>query len=232
MGENIMSIVNNRIINIEELYKQEIRNLYDSIIDDSIIHQRGFLVPKMLKKDSILFLGINPSFTKNSSSNDNKNKFYESPKDSEATFYTKMRKLTKDINIDWTHFDILFIRETQQRNVRKLIRNNKYKNFFKNHLKISKKIIESVQPKIIVVSNTLARDLMGNIEINNLGMNYKLGMNYGFRFDDHIGTRIINKGTSLENTPEFFTSMLSGQRALDIGSYERLKWHIKYVITK
>jgi len=222
-----MSIVNNRIINIEDLYKQQIFNLWsdDSIKDDSII-QRGFLIPKTLEKDSILFLGINPSFTKNSSSNDYKNIFYELPKDSKATFYTKMRELTEDININWTHFDILFIRETQQRNVRKLIRNNNYKNFIENHLKISKKIIESVQPKIIVVSNTLARDLM-RIKINNLGMNYK------FIFDDHIGTeRIINTRNSLENTPVFFTSMLSGQRALDIGSYNRLKWHIKNVITK
>jgi hypothetical protein len=34
----------------------------------------------------------------------------------------------------------------------------------------------------------------------------------------------------LENIPIFFTSMLTGQRALDKGSYARLIWHIKYAL--
>ena len=44
---------------------------------------------------------------------------------------------------------------------------------------------------------------------------------YDFVFNDDIGTYLWN------NTPVFFSSMLSGQRALDIGSMERLKWQVK-----
>jgi len=36
----------------------------------------------------------------------------------------------------------------------------------------------------------------------------------------------------LKNVPIFFTSMLTGQRALDNGSFERLIWHINFVLGK
>lgn len=57
-----------------------------------------------------------------------------------------------------------------------------------------------------------------------------------FLFDDKIGTHRItgNKEfeTVLKGTPVFFTSMLTGQRALDNGSFERLGWHINKVKKK
>jgi hypothetical protein len=42
--------------------------------------------------------------------------------------------------------------------------------------------------------------------------------------DDNIGTYRFN-----ENTPVFLSGMLTGRHALDLGSYERLKWHLKFV---
>jgi hypothetical protein len=54
-------------------------------------------------------------------------------------------------------------------------------------------------------------------------------MGYEFEFDEKLGTdRIITKG-DLFGIPIFFSSMLSGQRALDTGSEKRLIWHIKRV---
>lgn len=222
-----MSSVDNRTINIEDRFKQKIEDLWanNTIRDDNIL-QRGFLAPRILEKNSILFLGINPSYTKNSSTNDYKNKFYEPQTESKATFYKKMRDLTLDLNIGWCHLDILFIRETLQKNVHMLLKEVKYRKFFEKHLEITKRIIEYSHPEVIVVSNALTRDLMGHHD------NYKLGMRFDFEFDESIGTeRIITKGNVLENTPIFFTSMLSGQRALDIGSFKRLKWHIGNVIS-
>lgn len=47
-------------------------------------------------------------------------------------------------------------------------------------------------------------------------------------FDPSIGTyRIEIDGFK---TPIIFSGMLSGQRALDLGSLERLKWQIKFII--
>ena len=44
---------------------------------------------------------------------------------------------------------------------------------------------------------------------------------------------VVNKLNPNEKSPPpakvFFSGMLGGQRALDLGSLERLKWHIKAV---
>ncbi|MEK7256563.1 MAG: hypothetical protein AAB316_17540, partial [Bacteroidota bacterium] len=51
-------------------------------------------------------------------------------------------------------------------------------------------------------------------------------MDLDFQMDKTIGT------PRWEDIPVFFTSMLAGQRALDKGSFERLKWHLKWVKDK
>ena len=96
-----------------------------------------------------------------------------------------------------------------------LFKNELSRDFFEQQLIISKEIIEMTKPKVIIVNNSLARDYF----------------QFETLFDKLIGTpRIINNQV-LEGTPVFFTSMLTGQRALDLGSYERLKWHIKQVLS-
>lgn len=50
-------------------------------------------------------------------------------------------------------------------------------------------------------------------------------------FDKSIGTHNIVNNVDLKGTPVFFT-MRTGQRALDNGSYDRLVWHINYVLEK
>ena len=52
---------------------------------------------------------------------------------------------------------------------------------------------------------------------------------FDFCFDEEIGTYRIVNNSSLEGTPVFFSSMLTRQRALDLGSLERLEWHIRFV---
>ena len=44
-------------------------------------------------------------------------------------------------------------------------------------------------------------------------------MGFDFIFDEKLGTHKIVNNSELENTPVFFTSMLTGQRALDNGSF-------------
>ena len=128
----------------------------------------------------------------------------------------------KDISIKtgikWSHLDLVYIRETNQKAVENIFSNANGKEFIHAQLNLSQKIIEKAKPKIIVVSNSLARRL--------------LGVNFKFIFDEKIGTHKIVENSKLENTPIFFTSMLTGQRALDTGSYERLVWHIKRVLKR
>ena len=53
----------------------------------------------------------------------------------------------------------------------------------------------------------------------------KLKLNDKLKWNSKIDTYLFNK-----SIPMFFSGMLSGQRALDIGSYERLIWHIKFAV--
>jgi hypothetical protein len=101
--------------------------------------------------------------------------------------------------------------------------------FIYKQLEISKQVIELARPKIIVVNNSLARKYLGLDK--NIDRNENIWMNFTFDFDPNIGTYLISEGV-LKNTPVFFTSMLTGQRALDRGSYERLMWHINFVLEK
>ena len=96
--------------------------------------------------------------------------------------------------------------------------------FIVKQLEMSKSMLELIKPSIIVVNNSLARTLLG----------FDRGwLNYTFEFNDDFGTHIItNKDSLLYGVPVFFTSMLTGQRALDKGSYRRLIWHIKFAINK
>ena len=55
-------------------------------------------------------------------------------------------------------------------------------------------------------------------------------MGFDFQFDEKLGTHKIINNLELENTPVFFTSMLTGHRAIDNGSFERLKWHINFIL--
>ena len=48
-------------------------------------------------------------------------------------------------------------------------------------------------------------------------------------FDDTIGTYRIINNPDFKDTIVFFSGMLTGQRALDNGSFERLKWHLNKV---
>jgi hypothetical protein len=111
------------------------------------------------------------------------------------------------------HHDLLFIRETTQENV--LNWKEKYASFFNDQLNISKRIIIKSDPKLIVVLNAGARKLFKEMFGNQ-------------NVDKTLGARIycLNK----RETPVLFSGMLSGGRALDLGSKESLQWHIEYIL--
>lgn len=88
----------------------------------------------------------------------------------------------------WTHLDLFYVRETNQKNMERLCEDTVGSEFAREQFAITKDIIEQAKPCMLVVNNSF-----------------------------------------LEGTPVFFSSMLTGQRALDLGSLERLEWHIRFV---
>lgn len=235
-----------KILNIVEEFQHEIdAHWRKEAFSEIEVIKRGYGVHAEIIKDAILFIGINPSFTKNSEvgnyfikiEQDGKSSKLHSDgtyseRDKPYSYFKKFIEITKELNksnairdLKWTHVDLLFHRETEQKLISVLKKDKKIPNgaaFINGQFEIAKKIIAKSEPKVIVVSNSKARDFLKNGGKNKLG--------FDFEFDSKLGTEIIVNHPTLEGVPVFFTSMLTGQRALDLGSYERLIWHIKYVL--
>ncbi|WP_272151120.1 hypothetical protein [Tenacibaculum aiptasiae] len=216
--------MNNTILDLEKNYKEQLEKIFKNEEDYSEIDvfSRGYGIHKSIILNSILFVGINPSF----SGNDPGSYFIHLNQDGQNPgkggetypYFKKFVEIAKLFNLQWSHQDVLFLRETKQANVGKIHKQKNGDKFIEEQLKISKEIIIKSKPKVIVISNTQARYYM------------KGEMGFKFEFDPNLGTRKIVSPPELKDTPVFFTSMLTGQRALDLGSYERLIWHIGSVL--
>lgn len=205
-------------IDIESTFGPSIEKIFS---DASLTKKYSYAVPKSIKTQALLFVGINPS-----SSQEDRKEFY----DSHATghsYFAKFPTLAPK-GLPWTHIDLLFVRQTSQSAVKAMWKSPSSpveKKFLRDQLELSKCMIEMARPRIIVVCNTLARDMMKKDEEEEI-------FDFPFAFDDDIGTYKIGEHPKLGGVPVFFTSMLTGQRALDNGSFERLEWHIKWVHSK
>ena len=185
---------------------------------------RGFRFPTNLVTDSILFIGINPSYNIGVNHNEYHNSFYSlNQQGKNHRYFKKFEDIAKHTASNWSHIDLFFYQETAQKSFYEILQNQNGKDFLSQQIQIAKQLIIHIKPKLIVVANTLARDLM--LKEHDLGLNF-----FDFKFNEVLGTYQISN-TELKDTPIFFTSMLTGQRALDNGSFERLKWHIKNIIT-
>jgi hypothetical protein len=221
------------MIKVEEIIKDKIDNLWREST-----HEVTFNIPPLYIKEipntEIVFIGINPSLSdegkKNLLAESNTTcRSYTLNHDSEDihNYFKKFQLISKETGLSWGHFDLLYIRETKQEKVKKLLKTQEGIQFLYQQLMISKvilnKLINSDKPKIFVVNNTLAREFLGKDRPKDYCEGLEHWMNYKFKWNEKLGTYTYNK------CPFFFSSMLTGQRALDIGSLERLIWHIKHV---
>ena len=225
----------NNTVSVSDIIDMPLKKIWQKYKNlDSDLLKKKFLAPKFISCNSILFLGINPSYSGSTSENKNSEtvSYYELSNDSnELTYFNKFSKIAQDSDIHWAHLDLLFFRETNQKKVNELI--NKQPDgvsFILDKLLLSKQLIELSKPKLIIASNTKVRQLLGFDKDLEKGTN--AWMDYSFCFDKIIGTHRIKTDCELFNVPVFFTSMLSGQRALDRGSFERLQWHVNFVLGK
>lgn len=199
-----------------------------------------------LNSDSILFIGSNPSFYGNREThkkqikerfklNDDEVENFELFKyferfnqyhkelfkewrsylsdDRLMPYFARFDAIAKyiDPNLEWEHIDLYYIRETNQNNLK--VMRDKFPDFFNRQLEFTLEVIEKLNPIILVIANGLASRIFKN--------------RTKIQFNNEIGTYeylISNK-----KIPVFLSGMLSGQHALDLGSLERLQWHIKEV---
>lgn len=211
-------------LDVEKKFKNKLDDLWNEYANLSCV-QDGYEMRKSIKKDAILFIGINPAFSKGKLEEaDGRHVYLDldtiSPK---HPYFSKMIEISRYCkghnegkDYPWAELDLLNIRESNQNKIKQLFIDENTKGLVERNYKLSLEIMEEAQPKVIVVCNSFARTL--------------LEKSYKVEFDDEIGTFRIKKEGKLYNVPIFFTSMLSGQRALDLGSYRRLQWHINSVL--
>lgn len=224
---------------VKELFEDRINQLWDDEkYKDIFIRNNGYAVQDDIIKNAILFIGINPSLGKENNKTSKNDKdtgkedkeiriFYPNSQEYDENthpYFKKFIEIHKETGLPWTHLDLFYIRNSNQKEIEILFEESVTKDFAKEQYLISKEIIELARPRVIVVNNAYARKWLTDKQTNNDCFKCK--------FDNEIGTYRIQDNPILVNTPIFFTSMLTGQRALDLGSYERLKWHIKFVLNK
>jgi len=240
-------------MNIKSEYIERVSAIRDKYLNLEIFsepekeYRKHFLLPESVLENSLLFIGINPSFTKGSCiPKDEENiHFYQTEinkNDKDIPYFEKIRSVAKYCGIDWTHLDLFFIRETNQKLIEELTYNKLGIDFLNAQLEISFEIIEKSQPKLIIVANALASEFFGKKKENkhrNIDGPIWRGFDLFFdenksgnksTFNSEIGTYEIKLNNSI--VPIIFSGMLSGQRALDIGSLERLKWQAKMILAK
>ncbi len=209
--------------------EKEIKNQADAIFrkahdKGTPFAERGYRIVSEIPDNSILFIGLNPSYPKEQE-NYIGSDFYNLNQDASG-YFGKFKEIAKACNnSQWSHFDLLSVRETKQSNVENLERSNL--EFICDQLfELSKPVLQKVRPKAVVVVNTLARKYLGKDHYKN--QNVWLG--FDFQFNKQNGAYYVANQANLKNVPFFFSGMLTGQRALDLGSFERLKWHLGKVL--
>lgn len=209
-----------------------------TLTSTDLLLNRGFVFEfdQDIQNPDVLFIGINPSYAHGSVV---KKLFYTKEQASVHSYFKPFHRVENHLKDDyqrtitWTHMDLLVFRETQQSYIHEeLFKTQTGLEFILAQLEVARELLEFIHPKIIVVSNTMAKELLGR----NRGKHEKTQEEYGvwmglnFEFDKSTGTdKIIDSG-KLDGTHVFFTSMLSGQRALDRGTFQRLVWHINEVL--
>lgn len=221
---------------LENNYSKIWRKYTNSSFQEMLSRGTAFHHDEDEKDCDVLFVGINPSFSECS-----KKESFVFDRTAPHPYFDPFRKIKEELekkpylieSVNWTHLDILVFRETNQKYIDTLLTLENGIPFVYEQVMIARERILHIQPKVIVVSNTKARELMGKnrLKLEN-GKELGVWMDFEYIFDMDFGTYRITNVPELENTHVLFSSMLSGQRALDLGSRERMVWQIGRVLKR
>lgn len=210
------------MLNIEKLYKEQIEAIWAKQIaehpetaNEDVVRLR-YAVERSLQKNDVLFLGMNPSYKPGQWNHDGGG-FYDIKPGNK--YFKAMIEFSQDTlgRSDLSHHDVLFIRHTDQKEVVKYMNADNYRDFIAGQLLLSRDIIRAAEPKMIVVLNAAVREVF----------QWLFPFDWEADYDETLGAHIV---TIDNKVPVLFSGMLSGQRALDLGSKRALKWHIQQIL--
>jgi hypothetical protein len=223
---------------LESLWREKFKDSDD----DSILSP---LVPVQPVTEGLLFVGMNPSFSakefrkwfKEIGGQGDIETYYSwrnwSSFDPEVDiglqdelrkkhrYFKRFDPLSEALGFSWEHIDLFFVRETNQKTFSQKISRKKddsieLLDFGEKQFQIACELIEAARPKCIVVVNALASRIYQECHAKSLTFCNDRGC-----YIQRIADR---------ETPVFLCSMLTGQRALDNFSFERLQWHLAKVL--
>ena len=133
-------------------------------------------------------------------------------------YFGKPKQLCVRIGVGgFSHVDMFSIRCRQQYRVRNMVHDLVCKAFVEKQIGLFRKVVDGAMPRCIVVINAMASGLIKD--------GFALGH---LQYDEDLGVDLyVVNGKRI---PVFYSGMLSGAHALDNGSYDRLLWHIQYVM--
>ncbi|WP_040282764.1 hypothetical protein [Psychroserpens damuponensis] len=224
------------MINIELLVKDKINTLWREFGNEEYCRFSPNSIAE-IPNDGLIFIGINPSMTDKVKErliekNDINCEFHKLTYNVERDYryFKKFFDVAEKTGLNWGHMDLLYNRETNQKKVAGLLKTERGRDFIYKQCMISKNVLDQIidkkKPRIFVVNNTLARELLGEYHSEKPTEKSNHWIGYDFVWNEDYGTYVY------KNNAFFFTSMLTGQRALDNGSYQRLIWHINLVKEK
>lgn len=174
-------------------------------------------------RNGLLFVSCNPSGTDTDFYEQNKKIDYK-----EVMWYTKkkdtsgfldaLKKFSEKCGYGgkYSKLDVFCVVKKAQKEDIKHYSDKNNKSLYKEMFTIFVDTVEKIQPEVIVVANAFIRDLFQNDFKDIIRYDKNQDLEYGghrAKFGEH-------------ETYIFFTSMLSGGRALDVGSREVLEWAV------
>jgi len=202
-----------------------------------ILEKRGFVFQydEDEKESELVFVGINPSFDEKKEVVKLSDSYTrEGTRGYFKTFSTIHEELEKSVDKNnyhnWTHLDLFVFRETNQKYIYNIMKSPEGCHFLMQQLEVAKQRLIHIAPKVVVVANSLARQFTGKDKVEENGITHGVWMGFEFKFDEEFGSHKVTNIPELGHTHFLFTSMLSGQRALDLGSRERLVWQVKRIL--
>ena len=234
VGLQYSKLENGKMISVKKIAEQKINQIWEKYSEFT------FAIPPITIENipdaKIIFIGINPSLSHKDKTEllkgpdkSLKLKFYNIGNDLDNThkYFKKFYEIGNKTDLCWSHYDLLFIQETKQEKVKELLKTKEGTAFIYDQLMVSKlvlnELIDKDRPRIFVINNTLAREFLGKDRPVKYKERDEHWLDFRFVWNEILGTY------TYKNNIFFFSSMLTGQRALDKGSYERLIWHINYV---
>ena len=176
----------------------------------------GPLMPEKSIKNVVTFLSLNPSlppqFLKSAKEDGMKATSYPFTdfrnKEKPYPFFKKFYQIGNEINEPWTSIDLLYIRDSDQENILKMYKNMEARNFIYEQVQITLDLLVEMEPKLVIVSNSLVENILLNYSFNE---NAKLDENNIYRFKNipfimneskFIGSRQHWNSTSKEHLKE------------------------------